>query len=49
VEASPSPDEREQLQHYVDDGEAMDALRQLRKASREALGSDLPLRPPKGL
>jgi hypothetical protein len=47
--ASPSPYEREKLRHRVDDGDVMEAIRKLREASREALGSDLPLRPPKGL
>jgi hypothetical protein len=48
VKASLPPDEREELRYRVD-GEVMDAIRKLREASREALGSDLPLRPPKGL
>ena len=43
------PGERKELRQRVDDGKVMDAIRNLRKASRDALGSDLPLRPPKGL
>lgn len=41
------PDERKELRQRVDDGKVMDAIRNLREASRNALGSDLPLRPPK--
>lgn len=43
------PDERIELRQRVDKGNVMGAIRDLRQASREALGSDLPLRPPKGL
>ena len=49
VGTSPSADERKKLRDFIEDGKGMDAIRQLRKASRKALGSDLPLRPPKGL
>ena len=51
VKVNPPPNEREELQHSIDDGKGkvLTAIRSLREASREALGSDLPLRPPKGL
>lgn len=56
LEASPparssgmEPVERQQLRHRVDDGTVMEAIRELREASRKALGSDMPLRPPKSL
>jgi hypothetical protein len=49
LQASPPPDERNKLRDRIDNGEVMDAIRKLREASRDALGSDLPLRPPKGL
>jgi|SRR5215831_6070502 len=49
VKISAPPDERDELQHSIDDGEVMHAIRKLREASRKALGSDLPLIPPKGL
>jgi hypothetical protein len=49
AQAGPHSDAREKLRRRVDNGEVMDAIRSLREVSREALGSDLPLRPPKGL
>jgi hypothetical protein len=41
--------EREELIRRIDKGSVREAIRKLRDASRDALGSDLPLEPPRGL